>query len=286
MTDAANLRFHIVGTSAGKTVPRPFCRCRVCDHARLVGGRDVRTRCGVHLYLDGEPEGEPRYAVDLSPDAHGGQLLRGGLVLDRLEHLLVTHAHEDHLDPGLLAVRGSILSDRAAPPDLHVYGSVTVGEQLSDGLRERSRIRFHEIEPGQTFDVGALRVSALLAHHGPGVALNYIVEHAGRSVLLAWDTGWWADETWAALEGRRFDTVISECTILGPGEANREGRHLNFATLLQMKARLTEMGCIEPSTPWATLHIGDNGGLTYDEQVAFAQPHGVTVGWDGLRLAV
>lgn len=246
----------------------------------------MRTRCSVHLHLEGEPEGEPRYAIDLSPDA-AGHFLREGVVMDRLEHLLITHAHADHLDPDLLRVRGTILSDRSAPPDLHVYGSVTVGELLPGSMRERARIHFHEIAPGGRFSAGALAVTAVRAHHGqPGLALHYIVEHGGKTALLAWDTGWWSDETWAAMEGRRFDLVISECTALGPGEPNREGSHLNFATLLQMKQRLTEMSCISGDTPWATLHIGDNGGLTYDEQVELATPHGVTVGWDGLRLDV
>jgi hypothetical protein len=57
---------------------------------------------------------------------------------------------------------------------------------------------------------------------------------------------------------------------------------MNFATLLDMKHRLTGMGCITDTTPWATLHIGDNGGLTYDEQVELGEPHGITVGYDGM----
>ena len=32
-----------------------------------------------------------------------------------------------------------------------------------------------------------------------------------------------------------------------------------------MRGRLIELGCVTNTTPWATLHIGDNGGLTYDE---------------------
>ena len=44
--------------------------------------------------------------------------------------------------------------------------------------------------------------------------------------------------------------------------------------------------CINAKTPFVTVHMGDNGGLTHAEAVAFAAPHGVTVGYDGLELTV
>lgn len=279
------MRFHLLGTAAGKTVPRPCCRCRVCEHARRAGGRDARTRCAVHLHLRGDDVVEPRYAIDVSPDV-SSHLIQHRLALDCLEHLLITHAHADHLDAALLKVRGTILSERGDLPLLHVYGSETVGEVLGSGC-ERARLVFHPVRPGEPFAAGQLQVTAILAHHGqPGVALHYIVEHGGKRVLLAWDTGWWSAPTWAALECDSFDAVISECTVFGPAAVDKEGSHLTFATLVEMKKRLTAAGAIGTDTPWATLHIGDNGGLTYQEQCALAAPHGVRVGYDGMWLQV
>ena len=74
--------------------------------------------------------------------------------------------------------------------------------------------------------------------------------------------------------------------MLGPSEVDKDGRHLNFATLVELRGRLIEMGCVTGQTPWSTLHIGDNGGLTYDEAVDFAHPHGITVGYDGQWVEV
>jgi phosphoribosyl 1,2-cyclic phosphate phosphodiesterase len=280
------MRFHLLGTSAGKTVPRPFCRCRVCEHARLRGGRDVRTRCAVHLYLDEGGVRDPRYAIDLSPDTPA-HLIRHGLRLDRLEHLLITHAHGDHLEPDLLRIRPTVLGDRAAMPTLHIYGSQTVRETLGDWDHERMGTAFHLVEPGDAFAAGPLQVSSVRAHHGvPSIALHYILEHEATRVLLAWDTGWWSEATWKTLESQTFDAVISECTIFGPGAVDRSGSHLNFATLVEMKQRLTDAGAITPQTPWVTLHIGDNGGLTYAEQLELGAPQGVTPGHDGMWLRV
>ena len=281
------MRFHLLGSSAGKPVPRPFCRCRVCEVARKEGGRDVRTRTGMHIYLDGEEPGEPRYGVDLPPDtAH--QMIREGFRLDRLEHLLFTHKDGDHFAPAYLAMRPTILSDLDALSTLTLYGSATVGKALSEQISDLARIQatFREITPFQSFHAGDLQVFSLLANHGPGTVLHYIVQAGGKTVLLGWDTGWWSDRTWDAVAEFRFDAVFMECTAFGPSKIEKEGGHLNFATLLEMKAHLAKLGCISDRTPYATLHIGDNGGLTYAEACKMAEPHGITVGYDGLWLEV
>lgn len=276
------MRFHILGSAAGKTVPRPFCSCRVCEKARRDGGRDIRTRCSLHLYLDDEPQGRPRYAIDFGPDL-SSNLIKHGCSLDRLEHILFTHKDMDHLDTHILDIRPSILSDREALPTLHMYGSDTVEERITAACNlDNLRAEFHLVDPFTNFMAGEVKSSTLLANHGPGTVLHHIVEHDGKVVLLGWDTGWWSDQTWEAVSDFKFDAVISECTILGPSEVDKEQRHLNFATLLEMRGQLIELGCVTDTTPWATLHIGDNGGLTYDEAVDFAQPHGITVGYDGL----
>lgn len=278
------MRFQILGSSAGKTVPRPFCRCRVCEVARRDGGRHVRTRCAVHLHLDKDEGPEPRYGIDMSPESWG-QLIREGVAGDHLAHLLITHTHADHLDPLLLGMRGSILSEKKELTHLRVYGSDSVEEQLVGLNLDKLNASWQRVTPLEPFTVNELQVTPLRANHGPGTALNYVVQHVDETVLLAWDTGYWEAETWEAVTDCRFDGVISECTILGPGPVDRDSRHLNFATLVDMKLRLTQMGCIDESTPWATLHIGDNGGLTYDEQVELAEPQGVTVGYDGMWFA-
>jgi phosphoribosyl 1,2-cyclic phosphate phosphodiesterase len=240
----------------------------------------------MHLFLGGEEGGEPRYAVDLPPDtAH--QMIRDGFRLDRLEHLLFTHSDTDHFDPTYLSIRPSILSDRSALAPLTLYGSTTVQAALSARVPDLGRLKaaFQAVTPFVGFRAGALHVFPLRASHGPTIALNYIIQTGDRSVLLAWDTGWWPDDTWGAVARFRFDAVFMECTVLGLSDANPAG-HLTFPALLRMRERLRQSGCIHGSTPWVLVHIGDNGGLTHDEACALAEPHGITVGYDGLWLEV
>jgi len=240
----------------------------------------------MHLYVDDEDLGEPRYAIDLPPDtAH--HMIRNGFCLDRLEHLLFTHRDSDHFDPKYLSIRPSILSDREALPILTLYGSATVGEALCTSISDLERVKatFQEVKPFEGFRAGELDVFPLLASHGPGTALNYVIRVEGRTVLLAWDTGWWSETTWEAVAPFRFDAVFMECTVLGPSDATLGG-HLTFPVLLKMKEQLGALGCIQDSTPYVAVHIGDNGGLTYAEACDLVEPHGITVGYDGLQLRV
>ena len=280
------MKLRLLGSAAGKTIPRPFCACRVCRHAKADGGKNVRTRTSMQVFLPDDDEREPRHQVDLSRDT-GGQMVRFRFNLSRLEHLLFTHSDEDHIDPSTLKYRRTILSDREQMPPLNIYGSTHFCKKFRT-LRfdfERLKIALHPVRPYRAFSFGEIDVVPLLARHTDD-ALNYVLSHDRRTVLLAWDTGLWPEENWERIGGLRFDAVFMECTVLGKREVSREAGHLNFAHLLEMKDRLGQLGCIRGKTPFVAVHIGDNGGLTHTEAVGFAAPHGVIVGYDGMDLEV
>ena len=279
------MRFRLLGSSAGKTVPRPFCRCRVCRLAKEHGGRNLRTRTGMQIFLDGETGPEARYHVDLPPDT-GHHMVRDRFCLERLGHLLVTHPDEDHFDPIYFRNRKIILSDRADLVPLTIYGNAAVGAVLREQKLDLARLRlsFVEVRPFAGFNAGELEVMPLTARHTEG-ALNYVIAQDGKAVLLAWDTGWWPDETWTAIAPLRLDAVFMECTVLGPTETQMGG-HLDFTLMRKMRARMAELGCVRETTPFITVHIGDNGGLTHEEAEALARPEGITVGYDGLEVVV
>ena len=282
----AAMRIRLLGSAAGKPVPRPWCGCRVCAAAKERGGMDLRSRTAAQVFLPGDGASEPRFQVDLSRDtAH--HMLRDRFNLDRLECLLFTHADEDHLDPTYLKYRRTVLSDRATLPTLAVVGSEAFCRRLkmlvSESDLEAGRIRLRAVSPFERFTLGEIEGLPLPATHTDD-GLNYVLQHGGRCVLVAWDTGLWPEENWRRLHGLWLDAVFMECTVLGPNTLPRNAKHLCFATLLEMKLRLAEAGCIGPQTPFVACHIGDNGGLTHAEAVAFAAPHGVIVGYDGLEI--
>jgi phosphoribosyl 1,2-cyclic phosphate phosphodiesterase len=283
------MRLRLLGSAAGKTVPRPFCKCRVCDYAKSHAGPDRRTRTAMHLFLDGEPGPEPRFQVDLPPDT-GHQMIRDGFCLDRLEHLLFTHADPDHFDPSYLVIRLRIMSDRDGLTPLRIYGPRNIYDRLAALNLDFgfTKLSFHEVLPFQAFRMGELDVFSFPAPHGPHTC-HYVLQDGRCAVLLAWDTGYYRDEAvWDALSRFRLDAVFMECTHLTDRRVKDRdsGTHMDFPLLLEMRERLLALGSVRPETPFVAMHIGDNGGLLHAEAVELASEHGVTVAYDGFEMVV
>ena len=281
------MRFRLLGSSAGKTVPRPFCRCRPCEYAKEHGGKDLRTRTGMHLFLDGEEGPEPRFKIDLPPDT-GHHMIRDGFCMERLEHLLLTHADQDHFDPSYIVIRMRIMSNRDEMVPLSIYGSHLIRDRLLELNLDFDfiKVTFHEVQPYEPFAMGETEVFPLPAPHAK-CTHHYVVQHDGRAALLAWDTGFYREERiWDELSRFKLDAVFMECTHLREAEVKvkETSTHLDFTLFLEMRERLLSLGTIQQGTPYVAVHIGDNGRLTHAEAVELASPRGVTVGYDGFEI--
>ena len=91
------MRKQYLGTAAAEGWPAVFCGCAACRRARELGGQNLRTRS--QALVDG------RLLIDLPPDTYL-HALRGGLELERVASLLITHSHQDHFYPFELFMRG------------------------------------------------------------------------------------------------------------------------------------------------------------------------------------
>lgn len=283
---AGRMRFQLLGSSGGKPVPRPFCLCPACEQARKMGGRNCRTRTSMNLYAPGDVLGRAKYRVDLSSDVMH-HLIQNHLDETALAHLLFTHDHSDHCDPEYLGMRGSPVSDIAEMKPLHVYGGEEVEKRLRSQVRlAKCKIEFHRVDPFQEVAVGDLKVYSLRANHGSPGYLNYVVQAAELTALLAWDTGLWSEETWKAASRFRFDAVFLECTVAASGGRESGSQHLNPETFVAMKNRMAELNLLKPKAPFVSVHIGDNGRRDHDQLQELWSPHGVTVGYDGMVVEI
>ena len=225
-----------------------------------------------------------KYKIDLTPDTtyHSDKF---GLDHTQLEHLLITHTHSDHFNPGYLALREKASSGTESLTPINIYGPTDVENLLKRKISnfEDFRITFHRINPFEAAQAGQLSIFALRGSHA-GTTLNYIVQAQGLTVLLGWDTGPWSEKTWQAASKFRFDAVFHECTFPDPG-SGADGRvHHNFDTFLEMKKRMEDSGLVKLNAPFITNHMVNCGRLDYDQAQEVFTPHGVTVGYDGLLL--
>jgi phosphoribosyl 1,2-cyclic phosphate phosphodiesterase len=234
------------------------------------------------------------------PSEIADQAHRHGADLTRLEHLLVTHSHGDHWFPYLLRWRRRPPRTAQDPPAevsapcftdlplLHVYGNAAVEATL---VRELGNdltpfdLAFHRVAPGERFDAGALRVTALPANHDRGRedALHYVLQDAEATVLYGLDGDTFLPEARATLRTFRFDLVILESTF-GFGDG---GNHRNFARLEAEARWLRDEGLLArpPGGRVVATHFSPHHCPPYARTEEYLNRNDIVAARDGLEIS-
>lgn len=285
-----------LGTGAAEAIPCYYCRCSYCNYARQHGGKDVRSRSSFRI--DG------RYQIDFSPDIFH-QTSSLGLDTFELEHLFITHTHEDHFDLAEIIVKECAVEENNKPLRIYLSASGTVWAKkmmhayagqfsLSDQKRLQERYQFVPLEYFQVYEADGLKFRTVKGNHsgfGDGeYAINYLFELPnGKNLLYAVDTGWYSDETWDYLKGigKTLDVLIMECTFGGREDRGfYVGGHLDVINFLMMLEKMSTLGVIGPETAIYATHINHKHHLMHEHmQQTFDQSdYKVTVAYDGLCI--
>lgn len=290
----------VLGSAAAEGIPALFCDCRVCRAAIEHGGPDVRARTSYNF--------GGAIQIDFGPDIlQAWQQHRD--VLSKMRHVLITHAHEDHLHPEDLLYRGPGFASVPIPDGIvtvhgtgKTYGKIREGfwlrpQETFEEKLARSRLTFHEFRQFDAFalpDCGAF-VRTFAADHD--IRLDpciLTVAMEGRTVLIGHDTGYFPEATWKALEALRGElsidiAVLDDTGMLKgapgapAGDAWRQN-HMSAPPILETFDRLEALGLLAPGCIRAVNHFSHNGGSTHDEMRAFYEPLGIAVCHDGMEL--
>lgn len=279
------MKVQLLGTGAAEGIPACYCRCRVCQQAAERRGVEIRTRSSV--LVDGVLK------FDHGPDSYA-QKVAHDLDLARVTALVFTHAHEDHFTPTELIWRAGNFIQAGEPEMLHVFGNGAVREHVEslcrrygieqDELCARLRLDVAEIEPHVPFTTGPYTVHPIRATHDPKqVSLNFVVELAGRALLVGFDTGWYGDETWEYLTQFRLDCLLMDCTT---GKHPEGKHHMGFPDNLRVRDEMAKRGIIHPGTDYVLTHISHGGGWLHNELRAFAEKERMIAAYDGMVVEV
>lgn len=270
------MQLDFVGTGAADYLQALTCSCPICREARQLAGRNLRTFSS--LLIDGS------LLIDCGPTA-AWRLAEMHVRPEAIGHLLITHAHSDHLDPESLR---SLTRGRAAAglEPLQVWGNEATMRKLAsvDGPLEA-----HEVHAGDELDLGTWQVLALPARHdwANQNSLTYVVSNGGTSVLYATDTAWPEDLWWQLIDGRHLTGAVIESTF-GPldsdGHPDCLTHHLNWATLCCLSSELRDKGLLTDGAPVYATHLSQHFVPIHDRFVEQACYPGLSVGYDGLSV--
>jgi phosphoribosyl 1,2-cyclic phosphate phosphodiesterase len=282
-----------LGSGAAEAIPAAFCQCDYCRKVRKNGGRDIRARSTFRI--------DERHQIDFGPDTCC-QVIKYGLDLYDLEHILITHSHEDHFDLSEIMGKEMAAVDNGRP--VYIYLSTSAAEWANSlidlylGKKEETELkRIKEkyllipVDYFESFTAGDLKVSALKANHrvrdGNEFGLNYLIKlKDGRTMLYASDTGYYKQETWEFLVGKRADIVVMESTFGDNYRGYQPEGHLDVKNFISVLERMETIGFIDCSTDIYATHINHKHNLMHDDMQRMFDESGykVTVAYDGLRI--
>ncbi len=195
--------------------------------------------------------------------------------------LLVPHGHSGHLCLEELFAP-------ACPKELTLLCSETAVEFIDSELKRLGRalpdgIRIVELSPFVPVSANDYTITALKARRNTGEVYIHVIEHAGKRLLCANDTGFYPEETWDFLHGMVFDCVSLDITNLGrPDTAD----HMTLEDNLTAKKRLYQQGCIHQNTRFISTHFPQAGGLTYEDIHERLRLYGMTAAYDGMTVNI
>ncbi len=143
------MKVTFLGTAAAEGYPALWCRCERCIVARERGSEDLRLRSSILINDD--------LLIDPGPDLVGSTIRLGVDVAD-VQAILITHLHDDHLDPTGFLWRGVGF----ALPPLPVAEVIGTAPTLG---------RLHDRE-GKALDPAQLRFAPRPVRHGERLTVS------------------------------------------------------------------------------------------------------------------
>lgn len=274
------MKIKYLGTGAAEGIPALFCHCDICNYARKMKGKNIRTRA--QLLIDNE------LLIDFGPDTlmHSIQY---DIELANILYCLITHTHDDHLYvDDLRARRRSRANLLPNTPPLNIYGGQGVYKALSpseEGFVTKDKsVLFRLLDPYREYQIGKYNVIPLPAEHNSESPYVYIIQKNNISILYAHDTDYFNEETWKYIQEKKikFSLVSLDCTE-GKKHIDYPG-HMNFERMEIVKNKLKEIEVIDEKTQIIANHISHNGLVNYDEAVRIGNKLGFIISYDGMEI--
>ena len=251
------LKAILLGSGTSHGIPVVGCGCRVC---RSADPRNSRMRASVLVEA-----GPARILIDAATEFRL-QAVRAGL--DRLDAVLLTHAHADHIH-GLDDIR-PLTRERPVP----VFANA---ETLAE-LAERFSYIFRETQAGGGKPRIMLEKAGRSAFETAGVRVQPVPLRHGRLAILGWRIGGFAYLTDASEIPEDSRGLLEGLDTLVIGALRRRPHPTHFS----IDQALAEIARIRPGRAFLTHLCHDLEHAELESEL----PSGVRPAWDGLELEI
>ncbi|MCD4818715.1 MAG: hypothetical protein K8S23_08490 [Candidatus Cloacimonetes bacterium] len=282
------MKINFLGTAAATSYPLVFCKCKVCEQARKLGGCNFRKRSSLLINKD--------LLIDLGPDIMSASFMYNISIAD-VRYCLQTHSHSDHFDASHLSTR---LPEYAVEniPKLKLYASNATLNKMSEMLKaegyitdilntveqERLNLDVHPIKALQSFEAGKYQISAFSANHDKSIgSLLYAITEDNYTIFYGSDTDIIPEETWSGFHDKKlqFDVVVLDHTY-GPNINGRE--HLNANGFIKQIQRMRDENLFKEHTRIFATHISHEGNPIHSDLVDYGKKNGYEIAYDGLII--
>ena len=279
------MKIKYYGTAAAEGIPGLFCSCEICENARKMGGKNIRTRS--QTVIDDE------LMIDFSADTYF-HVLNYGLDLRKIKACLITHGHDDHIYPYDFHYRGYgyayFMNENEKKP-LEIYSTKNSSKELLPIVeqirnRDENSVNWNEIVPFKAYEISGYKVTPLKADHARELdPVIYIIEKDEKAILYAHDTGYFLDETWEYIEKSniKFNFVSLDCTSIL--NENAYSNHMGMKACNEVKQRLLKKNADE-NTVFCLHHFSHNGKLNHEDLVNEAKKIGFEVTYDTVEFEI
>jgi len=275
------MKIQLLGTSAAPTWPDVFNRGNdYCYKIKEWKGKNIRSRSQTII--------NDEHVIDFGFDTFYHSV-KFNINFANIRDIFITHSHVDHFNKEQLGFIDQVCFGRSFKyPYITLYGNEEVIKQSKLYRRSEEDLKLvevHAYEPVVCED--GFKWTPIPANHIPNEnALNYIIEHNGKTLLYKVDSGPYTDpKLWDFLSNFKFDCIITEGTF--NFRKTPFAGHEIYDTILDMKKRLIEMGCIEDKTPFWLTHIHYfEGGLSHEEAEEITSQDNIHIGYDGAVINI
>lgn len=277
------MKIKYLGTAAYEGTPSLFCDCDTCNRARLLKGKNIRSRSQALINDD--------LLIDFPPDTlmHFNTY---NIDFKRIHHCLITHAHSDHFYPeDIMIIRDDY--NHALGYKMFYYAGENAYLKLSKIFSQDNMKNTGGVELVKKFEpirFSHYEVIPLPASHDPlSSPFIYIIKDLNDNKVLLYgnDTGYFLEETMKYIYQniKHIDLISLDCTgALQKNWGLNNGRHMSLDVNIMLLNELKHHGIIDENTIKVSNHFSHNGRAVYDDIAPIAKQEDIIITYDGLEI--